>query len=259
MKVKTFSFRAIAGFFAFFAAVIFLTGCVFSGSKKVLFIGDQFLQGYDIPAIFQGIAESKGKKVEIGSSLHATYRIAYHLKSSETMGKISEKKWDVVIANENFQAMIDAENFDSVLYPSFEKFTNLLKSKKMPLSFVIDPAIRDGYVTPGLDSFDAMQNALIDNSEALAQKYGFTLIPIGVAWAEAFTLHPELQLWQAPTRMSLLPGVDGAYLSACVIYSCVFGESPEGSSYRSQGVTEANAKTIQKIAHDAVVAYRKGK
>lgn len=259
MKVKTFSFRAIAGVFAFFAAVILSTGCALSGSKKVLFIGDQFLQGYDIPVIFQGIAESKGKKVEIGSSLHATYRIAYHLKSSETMEKLSAKKWDAVIANENFLAMLDAENFDSVLYPSYEEFTKLMKSKNLSLSFVIDPAIRDGYVTPGIDSFDSMQNALIANSETLAQKYGFTLIPIGVAWAEAFKLHPELQLWLAPTRMSLLPGVDGAYLSACVIYSCVFGESPEGSTCRSQGVTEENAKILQKVAHDAVVAYSKGK
>lgn len=259
MKVKRFSAFARTVLFAFAAFSVFSAGCAFSGSKKVLFIGDQFLQGYDIPVIFQRIAESKGKKVEIGSSLHATYRIAYHLKSSETMQKIGAKKWDMVIANENFQAMLDKENFDSALYPSYAEFTKLLKSRNLPFRFVIDPAIRDGYVMPDLDTYAEMQNALTGNSETLAKKYGFSLIPVGVAWEKAFNTHPELRLWQAPTNKSILPGVDGAYLVACVIYSSVFGESPEGSSYRSLGVTEENAKIMQKVAYDAVIAYRNQK
>jgi hypothetical protein len=59
----------------------------------------------------------------------------------------------------------------------------------------------------------------------LAQELGATLVPVGRAWQAALEQQPELVLLNADGGHS---GLLGSYLTACVFYGVLTGQSPEG-------------------------------
>jgi hypothetical protein len=67
--------------------------------------------------------------------------------------------------------------------------------------------------------------------------------------AEAHKQNPQLNLWQEDASH---PAAQGTYLAACVFYAALFGESPEGLSYRSD-LAKEEAEWLQKVAADAVL------
>jgi len=97
-----------------------------------------------------------------------------------------------------------------------------------------------------------MQNETIKIFEKLTQDYGFLLISVGQAWQNVHTAAPAIELWSNNIRH---PGVNGTYLAACVIYSYIFTETPEGSSCLPTFVTKENAAILQKTAYSTVDEY----
>ena len=84
----------------------------------------------------------------------------------------------------------------------------------------------------------------------LANQIGAIVIPVGPAYAEAYHERPELQLQSFDGNH---PTVAGQYLSACVVYATLYGRSPVGNPYNSNGeIDDSTRLFLQKVALDTV-------
>lgn len=82
---------------------------------------------------------------------------------------------------------------------------------------------------------------------------GALVIPVGLAFEEAYRRHPELVLHKSDgTHPSLI----GTYLAASTVYAAVYGKSPVGNPYTYEGAIDpVTAKKLQQVAQDTVERF----
>ena len=221
--------------------------------KKVLFIGNSIIYYNDLPGMFKKLAESKGHAVETGESTMSSYRISDHLKRQDTLAKIDSARWDLVVANESAYALTEEENYAVGLYDPMEKFTAIMRSRNLKMALMTNPAFRYGYEIGGMMTYEIMQDRIVASSEEVARRNGFDLIPTAIAWRKLYDMNTSMDLWNSD---SIHPVSNTTYLFACTIYAYMFNESPVGARYRPKDMSSGNAKMIQKLAYDTMVAYR---
>lgn len=82
---------------------------------------------------------------------------------------------------------------------------------------------------------------------------GALVIPVGLAFEEAYRRHPELVLHKSDATH---PSLIGTYLAASTVYAAVYGKSPVGNPYDYGGaVDSATAKKLQQVAQDTVESF----
>jgi hypothetical protein len=82
---------------------------------------------------------------------------------------------------------------------------------------------------------------------------GALVIPVGLAFEEAYRRHPELVLHKSDATH---PSLIGTYLAACTVYAAVYGRSPVANPYTYEGaIPEATAKKLQQVAQDTVERF----
>jgi len=90
---------------------------------------------------------------------------------------------------------------------------------------------------------------------SVGNEIGALVIPVGLAFEEAYRRHPTFVLHKSDgTHPSLI----GTYLAACTAYASVYGKSPVGNPYDYEGaIDKATARALQQVAHDVVAAFYK--
>lgn len=87
-----------------------------------------------------------------------------------------------------------------------------------------------------------------------ANRIGALIIPVGLAFEEAYRRRPRIALHKGFDGSH--PDMLGTYLAACVVYASVYGRSPVGSDYGYFGrVSPADALFLQTVAWDVVAAF----
>lgn len=82
---------------------------------------------------------------------------------------------------------------------------------------------------------------------------GALVIPVGLAFEEAYRRHPELVLHKSDATH---PSLIGTYLAASTVYAAVYGKSPVGNPYNYEGAIDADtAKKLQQVAQDTVERF----
>ena len=68
---------------------------------RVLFIGNSY--SFQIPKVFEKLAKVEGKKVEVEQVTKGGWKLVKHAAAKQTLDKISDGKWDVVVLQEQSQ------------------------------------------------------------------------------------------------------------------------------------------------------------
>jgi hypothetical protein len=83
---------------------------------------------------------------------------------------------------------------------------------------------------------------------------GALVIPVGLAFEEAYKRKPELKLHKDYDGSH--PSLIGSYLAACTVVASVYGISPVGNSYDYFGAVDKDtAAFLQQVAWDTVKAF----
>lgn len=87
----------------------------------------------------------------------------------------------------------------------------------------------------------------------VGNEIGALVIPVGLAFEEAYRRDPDLKLHHPDgTHPSLL----GTYLAACTTYAVLYTQTPVGNVYRAEGaIDEALATRLQQVAQDVVTQF----
>jgi len=86
---------------------------------------------------------------------------------------------------------------------------------------------------------------------SVGNEVGALVIPVGLAFEEAYRRRPDMKLQQDYDGSH--PTLVGTYLAACTVYASIYGKSPVGNSYDYFGKIDRNdAAFLQQVAEDTV-------
>ncbi|MBU7018727.1 MAG: hypothetical protein HXS44_14550 [Theionarchaea archaeon] len=214
---------------------------------RVLFVGNSLTFFNDMPELFAELARSGGYDVEVDMSAQGGWTLSDHASSSLTLDKIDEN-WDFVILQEQSVIPCILEERNEYMYPAVRNLYEKVHEKGGTVILFMTWGRRDGLPDAGYENFDDMQQQLYTGYMDIADELGVMVAPVGIAWQNSIKKDPHLNLWGVD---GIHPSVEGSYLSACVFYATIFGQSPEGLD--NSGLSEEMAKFLQAIAAETVL------
>lgn len=213
--------------------------------RRALFIGNSYLYTQNIPEIVEALADSAhGDKIATAMVAGANLALIDHWYSSPARQAIAQGGWEWVILQQGPSSV--SLNRDTLRLATSYFAGDIANISGKPALFSAWP------------SQDRLQDfpAAIESYTLAAQDVHGLLLPIAAAWLAAWQRDPGLQLYQD----GLHPSVEGAYLSALVIYAVLLEQSPVGLPARLKlrsGTTisiGSAAATLQAAAAEAVAA-----
>ncbi|BDS07805.1 hypothetical protein NT6N_28450 [Oceaniferula spumae] len=220
-----------------------------SGAKtlRVLFIGNSY--SFQIPKVFGKIAEAEGKSVEVEQMTRGGWTLAKHAAAKKTLAKINEKKWDVVVLQEQSQlpAFPEAQR-SKAMYPAAKSLADAVRANgAVPVLFLTwgrqDGDKQNAARFPN-DTYQAMQQRLVEGYRNASQHAGgLCIIPVGDIWSEARTQGKDKNLY---AKDGSHPAKTGNYLGACVFFTAFYDQVVERVDDK-----RADAAEMAKLARSA--------
>lgn len=107
------------------------------------------------------------------------------------------------------------------------------------------------YVKPNKKANPENIRLIEDLYVSVGNEAGALVIPVGLAFEEAYRRRPEMRLQQDYDGSH--PTLIGTYLAACTVYASIYGRSPVGNSYDYFGrIDKQDAAFLQQVAEDTV-------
>ncbi|HUH97963.1 MAG TPA: DUF4886 domain-containing protein [Anaerolineales bacterium] len=215
---------------------------------RVLFIGNSYTYVNDLPATFADLARAGGHQTAVGASAQGGWMLADHVKSSDTIAKISSEGWKFVVLQEQSEIPSVPASRTQIMYPAARVLVGDIEAAGAKPLLFDTWAHRDGWPVNGMPDYASMQGRIDDGYILMSQSFNVPLVPVGVAWHSVRNLYPQINLWQSDGSH---PTEEGTYLAACVFYADIFRQSPAGLSYQAN-LSDDTAHALQGVAADTV-------
>jgi hypothetical protein len=223
--------------------------------NRILFIGDSLTYwNLGVDTHMEPLAASANPPVTIDAS--SVTKPALDLKKLWSIPQpreaIQEGSWDVVVLQEDLaMSGYDEQEF----YEYTRKFYDEIKG--IDAQTVL-------YMT-----WEFNENRGVSTIEDIARAYstigselGVKVAPVGLAWKRSIQERPDLNLYDID---EMHPSMRGTYLTICVLYATIFGQSPVGLSYQPAEdsysgeqlpMSEEEVAFLQRIAWETVQEFQ---
>jgi hypothetical protein len=222
---------------------------------RVLFLGNSYTYGNDLPVLFAGLAQSAGKTALTDQNTPGGYTLAQHRADSVSLAKIALGTFDYVVLQEQSQTPVIEYWRYNEMYPACRSLDSLIRAAGASAAFFMTwgrkyggTQTRGGYSSPPFIDYFEMQDSLRSSYTMIAQELSATLVPAGMGWRLARLQDSLVDLWQSDYSH---PTLKGSYLAACVFYAKLFRANPVGLSFTG-GLTPEEALLCQQFAWEAV-------
>jgi hypothetical protein len=216
---------------------------------RMLFIGNSYTYVNDLPGMFAELAQSGKHPVETRTLAPGGWSLSDHVNDQNTGPAIQSAKWDYVVLQEQSEIPAVDQSRTASMYPAVRTLIRMIEENgSQPLLFMTW-AHREGDPAYGYHDYDSMQNQIVTGYLTIAREQGVPTAPVGYAWWRVRKQYPDIDLWQTDGSH---PDRNGTYLAACVFYSVIFRESPEGLIFTA-GIPSSSAQALQSIAARVVL------
>ena len=215
----------------------------------MLFLGNSYTYGNDLPELFAELARSGGHQVEFGMVAEGGWRLSDHAQSAETLDQLASTSWTFVILQEQSQIPALRAYRAREMYPAARELVSKIRENGATPILFLTWAHRDGWPIQGMKDYVSMQMEINEGYMEIAEELDVTIAPVGSAWLTAVQQYPELNLWRDDGSH---PRQQGSYLAACIFYATIFQESPIGLTYHAD-LSEEIAKALRDIAAKTVL------
>ena len=227
-------------------------------TKEVLFIGNSYTYGNNLPDLVKQIALSFGDTLIHDSSTPGGATFNVHSTSAQTLSKINQQQWDYVVLQAQSQepsfppsqVANDTYPYAAILVDSIESHFSCTE----PLFFMTwgrkygDQQNCQFY--PPICTYSGMQQRLKESYLEMTIDNNASCAPVGMAWKASIAMDSTLNLYASDNSH---PSIYGSYLSACTFYSTIFKKSCIGSTYWPNGIDSITALSLQTIATNTVL------
>jgi hypothetical protein len=182
---------------------------------KVLFIGNSHVYMHFMPLMLEELVKASDRGVNLVAEQCTGEGVSleWHWKNQDTRDLLASGNWDFVVLQDRAGGPLEERK-------SFETHTRLLNQE-----IIAHGAQTVLYMTWALQSEPETQADLAHAYGHAAAELGAKLAPVGLAWESVHQSDRELDLFLPDGRHA---NPIGAYLTACVFYAVLLGESPEG-------------------------------
>jgi len=214
--------------------------------KDVLFVGNSYTYFWNLPQTIEAMALSKGKFFQVKQSTNGGVNLGQHWRGERDLSTrkiIRNHQYGAVILQDHSRRAIEAP--DS-LHIYATKLAQEIQKKDGKVYL---------YMTWAREWDPYMQTEITKQYSLLANEIGATLVPVGLAWQRARTLRPGFPLYDADGSH---PSPLGTYLTACMFYGALTGDSPVGLPNRLMREDEDGEKLYLNIqsANDALFCQK---
>jgi hypothetical protein len=179
----------------------------------VLFIGNSYLYTMDLPGIVEAMADSAGGEHIAPTTVAAPdYALIDHWHEGTARREIAKGGWAFVVLQQGPSSV--EINRDTLRLATRYFAEDMAAVGARPALFS---------AWPTQDRRQDFPRA-IESYRLAAQDVDGVLLPVAAAWLAAWARNPGMELYAD----GLHPSVEGAYLSALVIYARLLNQSPVG-------------------------------
>lgn len=147
----------------------------------VLFIGNSY--SFGVPKAFAKLAAERGKTVRVDQVTYSGWSLARHAASEETLRKIHERRWDVVVLQEQSRLPSLPARRALMMVPPLRKLAVEARNQGSTPLLYQTWGYRDGDRKRFHDDFHAMTRRVRDGYQTAAGKAGgLAVVPAGDAW-----------------------------------------------------------------------------
>jgi len=159
-----------------------------SDDPRILFVGNSYC--FKLPRVLSRITQHDGRRVLVEGATRGGWTLEKHARSKDTLTRIREGKWDVVVLQEQSQrpSFSRAQRAKEVNPHVRMLAQEIRRSGALPVLFQTwgrrdgDRGNKESFPD---DTFEKMQKRLITGYQEAAVVAGHALIvPVGEAWAE---------------------------------------------------------------------------
>ena len=226
---------------------------------KVLFIGNSFTYypykdaNPAVPLIFKSLADNLGLDVEIDFVVKGSHNLRKFADANDEQGKIVDQKlkasndYDFVIIQE--QSTTPMNNYNN-FKQGVEALLNKVKATQENCQVVLYSTwgYPSGLNTSTLSTISAMEALIREGYEKCADEFKLPISYVGKAFTYVYDNHKNINLyWSDDKHQSYA----GAYLSACVHISTLFGVDVRNATFNGE-LDQETATTLKNVAYNTV-------
>ena len=217
---------------------------------KVLFIGNSHVYMHFMPLMLEELvkASDRGDYLIAEQCTGEGVSLEWHWNNEATLDQLASGNWDFVVLQDRAGGPLEERR-------SFETYAQLLNQE-----IISQGAQTVFYMTWALKSEPQSQAELAEAYGRMAAELEAKLAPVGLAWEKAHRSDPGLDLFHPDGRHA---NPSGAYLTACVFYTVLLGESPAGLPGRlcikgknRVDLDKDQASFLQKVAFNICTSCR---
>ena len=212
-------------------------------SRKILFIGNSYTFFNDLDIVLKKLAASAipHMKLQTARLAKGGATLEGHYADPNVTAIISKVKWDMVVLQEQSTRPV-------------EKTTAFFEyARKMGAIIEKQGAKPIFFMTWAREHKPDMTEPLAHAYTQMGREMDAFVAPVGLAWAASLEVNPKIRLYDEDQSH---PNVHGTYLTACVFYATLTGQSPIGLSNAGLSeVTADQAQALQATAWETVQSY----
>jgi hypothetical protein len=224
--------------------------------RRILFVGNSYFYYNDslhnhVRRMVVAADPSIEKALQYKSATIGAAPLAHHdVKGLLAPGRLGMKQpYDIVILQGNSGDALAPERRAAFREKVLEFSADIAKTGAKTALYMIH-----AYVAPNKDASPDMIRKVEDMYVAAGNEAGALVIPVGLAFEEAYRQRPGIVLHK--TYDGSHPDLIGTYLAACVVYASLYGKSPVGNSYDYYGkVDKDTAAFLQRVAEQTVKRF----
>lgn len=221
-----------------------------SDSTHVLFIGNSITYFNNMPEIFKGIANNKGKKVAVDMYAPGGTGFVNHYNNPNVFAKIRKRAWDVVILQPGSSEsaavswpVATTVSRGKTIMDSIYQYSPCAKIFLYQIPYGVPAA--NNYAT-----YFQVQTLIKNTITQVADGMKIPLLPAGECARAYYSKHQNLLLHS--TYNDIHPNANGSFLVAASFYAGIFQDSLSNCTFYST-VPPDTAKKFFKIADTVVL------
>lgn len=229
----------------FVAFVLVLAGCSQSSGDtvSVLFVGNSFTFGNDVPGVVEEVAEANGVDVDVEMIATGGRFFDEHASDGPTMAAVGSGDFDIVVLQEQSMAPSHAQTLRDRSMPGVQQLASSAQAGGSRVVLFQTWGHIGGNDIVGHESYESMQAALIEGYHAMSRTTGTEVAPVGERWQESLSELPAVVLYNSDGVHS---SSAGAYLAAVTIADTILTEPL--TEFPGVGLDDETAQLLGHVA-----------